>query len=70
MRQRFDGAERVLLLHEMEVAFINRDSFAFLRLDFDWNAARQRVEQVVANHGGTFPKPEDSAWYEERDDAS
>jgi hypothetical protein len=70
MRKRFEGGERVSLCREMEVAFINFDSFAFLRPGFDWAAARQRVEQVLAKHGGTLPKPEDLAWYEDEERAA
>jgi hypothetical protein len=50
--------------HELEDA-IGRHHVEFDD-GFDWAAARQRVEGVLARHGQTIPGPEEHTSYEER----
>ena len=65
MRRRYKGGERISIQSDVEGAVIAGDCFAHLRPDYDWDAARVRVEQVLARYNGALPRPEDLAWYEE-----
>lgn len=64
LHQRYQGGDRIRIDLELEVAVLGEDFAAHLQPDFDWEAARTRVEVVLARYGASFPKPYDLAWWE------
>ncbi len=65
LRQRFEGKERITAQKEVEAAVVQHDPDAHLLATYDWKAARERVEAVLAQYGASLPRPDDLAWYEE-----
>jgi hypothetical protein len=53
------------ITHKIEHA-VNVD-YAYNSDQYDWDAARARVEAVLAEYGAVLPRPEQPAWYEEED---
>lgn len=51
--------------HKIEHA-VNQD-YACNSDQYDWEAARRRVEAVLAEYGASLPTPDQPAWYEEED---
>ena len=64
LRQRYQGVDRIAIDLEIEVAVVGEDSATHLQPGYDWEAARARVEVVLARYGASFPKPSDLAWWE------
>ena len=58
------GPPTYWLRHELESA-IGKSDLPW-NADFDWDAARQRVEKILARHGQSIPGPEEQTSYETR----
>lgn len=65
LRRRYIGPEDdpVEIDHKIEHA-VNQD-YAYDSQHYDWDAARRRVEAVLAEYGASLPVPEDLAPYEQ-----
>ena len=64
LHQRYQGGDRVRIDFEIELAVVGDDSATHLQPSFDWEAARARVEAILARYGASFPKSSDLAWWE------
>ena len=53
----------VEVTHKIEHA-VNQ-GYAYDSEHYDWDAARRRVEAVLAEYGASLPTPDDLTWYEE-----
>lgn len=62
--RQFEGLKRVQIEKEIEAAVVQDDPGAHLQPTYDWEAARERVKVVLAQHGSALPKPEDPTWWE------
>ena len=64
LHQRYQGADRITIDLEIEVAVVGEDSTAHLHPSFDWEAARERVKAVLTRYDASLPGPDDLAWWE------
>jgi len=64
IHQRYQVKDRIRIEFEIEVAVVGEDTAAHLQPGFDWEAARARVEVVLARYDASFPKSSDLAWWE------
>lgn len=67
LRKRYIGPDDnpVEVEHKIEHA-VNQD-YGYDSAHYDWDAARRRVEAVLAEYGASLPTPDDLTWYEEEE---
>ncbi len=67
LRNRYVGPDDdpVEVTHAIEHS-VNQD-YHYNSAQYDWAAARRRVEVVLARYGASLPSPDQPAWYEEED---
>ena len=67
LRRRCTSNELFQIEREIQAAIYQRDWQAHCLPDYDWEAARKRVETVLERHSASLPKPDDLTWYEEEE---
>lgn len=67
LRRRCSQDELFKIKREIEAVIYLPDHKAHCQSDYDWKAARRRVEAVLEQHDASLPTPKDLTWYEEEE---